>query len=380
MYRLCCGLLLLGSVSALAQLPAETIPNVLTLPENHPDTWIYAHDANFFSLVDGKVVVIDVAAESRNYKGHIGAGQFASFVQSTVRPELYVAETFFSRRTYGTRTDTLTIYDTVNLAPIGEVILPGEKRAHMVTQKAVLRLIDNDRLALVSNFTPASSVTVVDLEKREVLSEIETPGCNMIYATGKRGFSSLCVDGRVVTFELKRDGTVADSSTIEGMIDVDADPLFIKTADIGGISYFPSFKGHIQPVDFSGSKPKVLEKWSMVEDYGAETGWRPGGWQIITGHPDGRIFVLMNPEGMDGSHKDGGSNVWVFDAKSGEKKADLKLETWGISVEVTHSSPAYLVVTNANMAMDVYDADSGKLIRTIGDRAAEMPMVIHASE
>lgn len=380
MHRLWIGLLMIVSAAAQSQLPAESIPNVLTLQEDHPDTWVYAHDPNFFSLVDGKVVVLDVAADTRNYKGHIGAGQFASFVQSTVRPELYVSETFYSRRTYGKRTDVLTIYDTVNLAPVGEIILPGEKRAHVVTQKAVLRLTDNDRLALVSNFTPASSVTVVDLENRVVLGEVETPGCNMLYPTGKRGFSSLCVDGRMITIALNEDGTVAETSTQGPIMNVDEDPLFIKTAAIGGIRYFPSFKGQIQPIDFSGAKPKVLKKWSMVPNYGAENGWRPGGWQIISGHPDGRIFVLMNPEGSDGSHKDGGSNVWVFNAKTGERVQDLELKTWGVSLEVTHSKPAYLVVTNANMQMDVYAAQSGELIRTIGDRAAEMPLMIHASQ
>lgn len=57
------------SYDAWAELQAETIPKVLKLPESYPDTWIYGHDMNFTSIVDGKVVVLDVAAGNRNYKG-----------------------------------------------------------------------------------------------------------------------------------------------------------------------------------------------------------------------------------------------------------------------------------------------------------------------
>ena len=80
-----------------ADLAVETIPSVETLPEKYPDTWVFAHDFNFYSILDGKVAIVDVASPSRNFKGYIGASGFASFQHSTSRPELYSAQSFSSR-------------------------------------------------------------------------------------------------------------------------------------------------------------------------------------------------------------------------------------------------------------------------------------------
>ena len=66
-------------------------------------------------------------------------------------------------------------------------MLLGET-VQIVINKFAMQLIDEDRYLLVLNFTPAISVTVIDIEKREVLSEIPIGGCNMIYPSGKRGF------------------------------------------------------------------------------------------------------------------------------------------------------------------------------------------------
>ena len=159
-------------MTSLAELPVETIPNVETLPASYPDTWVYAHDTNFFSLSDAKVVLVDVAAENRHYKGSIPSSHFPSFIAATSRPEVYVAESLYSRRMRGERTDLVTIYDKVNLAPVGEVVLPGAKRGMIVTHKNTLQFLDNEKLLLVYNFTPSTSVSVIDIEKRAFLAEV----------------------------------------------------------------------------------------------------------------------------------------------------------------------------------------------------------------
>ncbi len=369
--------LLFIPLTAGAALPVEPIPHSLTLPDRYPDTWVFIHDMNFNSILDGKIVVLDVAADTRQYKGSIGAGQFASFTFSPRRNELYVTETFYSRRTRGQATDVLTIYDHRNLAPVDEIILPGDKRLKVVTHKHALQLTDNENMALVSNFTPAASVTVVDLESRKVLSEIQTPACNLVYPTGKRGFSTLCSNGTLSTFNLDKDGAVVSESVTRAFIDIDRDPLFAKTAEVGGITYFPSFLGNVQPVDFRPEKPVLLPAWSLVEGRQKKENWRPGGWQL-TGGTGQHLYVLMHQDGTDGSHKDGGSEVWVFDPEKQHRVQRIPLKTWGLSIELTHSSPAYLVVTNANMETDVYDARSGKHIRML--KVATDPFVMHANQ
>ena len=232
-----------------ADLPIETIPSSETLPEKYPDTWVFAHDFNFYSLIDGKITIIDVAAPSRNFKGIVGASGFASFQHSKSRPELYSAQSFYSRGTYGERTDVVVIIDTASLQPIDEIIIPS-KRQQVVTQKNSFQLTDDERMGLVMNFTPAASVTIVDLVNRKVLGEIAIPGCNFVFPTGKRGFSTLCADGTLATYGLSAEGAVTSSSRTEVFIDIDNDPIFVKNAIVGGITYFPSFRSRIQPVDF----------------------------------------------------------------------------------------------------------------------------------
>ena len=86
--------------------------------------------------------------------------------ESARRSELYVAETYYTRGTLGERTDVLTIYEKENLLPIAEVVLPGKKRALMLPHKGQVQLTNNEQFALIFNFTPAASVTVVDIDKK----------------------------------------------------------------------------------------------------------------------------------------------------------------------------------------------------------------------
>jgi methylamine dehydrogenase heavy chain len=87
----------------------------------------------------------------------------------------------------------------------------------------------------------------------------------------------------------------------------------------------------------------------------------------------------MQANGKEGSHKDGGSEVWVFQPEQGALQRRIKLETAAISIAVTRSTPSYLVVTNANMLLDVYDAPTGKLLRSISVGDGATPMVVHAN-
>lgn len=366
---------MLLSAAVTAELSPEKIPRVATLPADYPASWVFAHDANFDSLLTGKVVIVDVAADSHEYKGAIDAAQFATFIESSTRSELYVAESFYARGTRGERTDAVTIYDKATLKRSGEIILPGKKRAQIVTNKFATQLIDNDNYLLVFNFTPASSVTVIDVEKRAVLNEIPIPGCSMIYPTGERGFSSLCGDGSLLSIALNEKGAINKQEKLPAVFNVDDDPLFDKPAFIGEVAYFPSFKGGMQAIRLA-HKPKVLPSWSLISEEDAKDNWRPSGWQIISATDNGHLYVLMQKNGSNGSHKEGGEEVWGFAAKARQRIRRIALNNAGFSIEVTAGKQAFLVVTNVTMGIDVYSLD-GKLQRHIGDAGA-MPIILHA--
>ena len=362
--------------AAQAELPAEPIPNVETLSADYPDSLVFAHDANFEALIAGRVVLIDVAPEMRNYKGALDAAQFASFAESSQRDELYVAETFYSRGTRGERTDVITIYDKENLAPVDEILLPGGKRGMVVSNRYTIQLVDNDRYMFLFNFTPAASVVMLDMESRTILSETAIPGCALIYPTGKRGFSSLCSNGSMYTAQFDTKGQVVHQQRIDSFFDVDDDPLFDKPVLIGQMAYFPTFKGQMHEIDLSGKTPRPGDHWSLLDAQDQQQNWRPGGWQIATVGANGLIYVLMHPDGYNGSHKGGGSEVWVYDPKTQTREERITLKNWGVSIELTRGENPYLVVTNGDMQMDVY-ADDGEWIKLIGGAAA-MPLNLHA--
>jgi len=377
-------------LSTRAELAIEPTPNVKALTSNYPDHWMFIHDLNFASMVAGRVVIIDPAAASRQYKGAIGAGQMATFRPSRSRPELYVAESFYARGIDGARTDVLTIYDTATLDKTGEIVLPGGKRGQFVTQKASFVLTGDDRFGLIFNFTPAASVTVVDLIGRKVVGEtpvirkvlgaIPMPGCAFMYPTGMHGFTSLCGNGGLVSFVLDAKGKVVERKVSAPFNDIDHDAMFMKTAVIDGVAYFPTFTGHVRPIDLSGKFAKILDAWSLVSKAERKKNWRPGGWQLITSDGHGRFYVLMQKNGKEGSHKNGGGEVWVFDPKSRSRVARIPLKSWGISIEATKSTPSYLVVVNADMNLDVYDAGTGHWLRQIGGGLADSPYALYSVE
>ena len=360
-------------------LPAEPIPAVATLPAKS-EHWLYAHDAAFYSLTSGKVFLVDVGAKSRNVLGLIGAAQFPSFRQSAGRGELYVAESFFARGTRGKQTDVLTVYDASTLALSGEVLLPGAKRMQVVPQKAALQVTRDGEFALVFNFTPASSVTVVDLGKRDVVNEIALPGCMLAYPFGPTGFVTLCADGSLLAVVLDAQGQVVREHRTAPFNDIDGDPMFMKAGWIGESVYFPTFGGWIQPIDLGGPEPMPHERWRLQTDLaGAPRGAKPSGWQVISADAAGRLYVLMRENAAVGEHKFGGETVWVVDPGGGEVTNIIRLDTRAVSIEATGASEPLLAVTNAEMQLDVYDPTSGRKVRTIGGWGPAMPLSLHAA-
>ncbi len=362
--------------AATGAFTAEELGRVEQLPSSYPDHWVIAHDGAFFHMLEARMMVLDADAETapQQFKGAVSISLNGLFTQSAARSEMYVGETFYSRGQRGERTDVVTIYDKATLLPVGEVILPGGKRYQGLPEKYGLQLIDDDRMLLVFNLAPATSVTVVDVAARKILNEIPIPGCALMYPTGERGFSSLCSNHRFFSVVLDEHGNVTEKFRGEPFFDSNEDPLFEKPVIVDGVAYFQSFKGIVYPVDLSAKRPAIGETWSLLGE--ADQGWRPGGWQFnaVNG---ANLYVLMHPDGRNGSHKDGGPEVWVFDLNSRQRRARITLKTWGISLMVTADEDPLMVITNAAMALDVYRANTGEYLRTLGPHNQETPFVVY---
>ena len=339
-------------------LPAETIPKVETLPAHYPTAW------SFLNYAGDRVELRNVGTDTREVKGQLQAHDSATLLVSTKRPEIYVADTVWSRGVRGVRTDFITVYDAQTFNPVGEIVLPGAKRALITAMEGLFAFTDDQRMALVFNFTPASSVTVVDLVKRQPLGEIDIPGCSLIYPSGARGFSTLCSSGTLLTIKLDANGAVAGRSESKPFNPLDTDPLFTSSTTVAGVRYFPSLQGRVQPIDLKGDDSKVLADWPLVSAADAAAHWRPSGWQLIASDEQKLLYVLMQADAHEGTHKDPGNEVWVFNAATKTRIKRLRLVRAGSSIALTHTTEPLLLV-QAGTRLDVYDPVNGGLVRSL---------------
>ena len=371
-------LILALAAPAFGQIAPEPTGRIETLPERYPAHWIILQDGAFFHMNDGKMIVVDADSDdpAGRVKGMFNANFIAQFYQSKTRPELYVTETYRSRGTRGERTDVLTIYDKRTLAPTGEVVIPP-KRASLMPLNYHLQLVDEEKIALVYNFTPATSVSVIDIVGREFLGEIPIPGCSLVYPMAGRAFASLCTDGTMLGVTLDEEGGQASTTRTAVFFDANNNPLIEKAAIIDGVAYFPTFAGQVVPVDLRGSSPVPRTPWSLVGNEAG--GWRPGGLAVTATDAAGRMYVLMHPEGYEGSHKDPGTEVWVFDVAARQRVERIVLELPAISIGMTRDDDPLLVTTNINLEIDVYDANTGEYRRTLGATGAQTPFLLHGA-
>jgi methylamine dehydrogenase heavy chain len=341
-----------------APLPADSTLKVDTLPAKYPTGWA------FLNYAGDRIELRNVGGDSREVKGQLQARDSATLLASTTRPELYIADTVWSRGVRGTRTDFITIYDTKTLNPVDEIVLPGGKRALITSMEGLLAFTDDQRMALVFDFTPASSVTVVDLVKRRVLGEIEIPGCMLVYPSGNRGFSTLCSSGTLLTIRLDEHGAAAGRTESKAFNPLDRDPLFTASTSIGGVRYFPSLHGRVQPIDMRTDDVKILPDWPLSTPAEQAEQWRPSGWQVIASDEQKLLYVLMQAHAEEGTHKDPANEVWVYQVSSKSRVKRMRLVRPGSSISLTHAAEPLLLV-QAGERLDVYDPLSGSLVRSL---------------
>ena len=364
---------LIGKIALAAvfpqPLPSEPTPNVATLPDRYPATWAFVdYSGSHFELRD-------VGSDAGGVKGGLpGREATASLLISHERPEIYLADTVWSRGTFGVRTDFIDIYDKRTLKVTGEILLP--RRGLMSPQEGLFTFTDSQRMALVFNFTPGSSVTVVDLVGRKVLGRIDIPGCSLAYATGERSFTTLCQSGTAMTVRLDAHGKPVARSESAAFNSVDTDPLFTSSALIGGIRYFPTMLGNVRPIDLGGDVVKVLPEWSLVTPQDANAHWAPGGWQLSAGDGKRLLYVLMHPDAHEGTQKAPGTEVWAFDVTAKKRVARIRLVRPALSIAVTRTSEPMLLVQSAS-TLDVYDARTGAWLRALQLPGANSRMLIY---
>lgn len=362
----------------LPPLPIEETGNVMTLPDIFPETWMFVDESNFSTMFGGKMILLDVAEtrHSKRIKGTADKNLLGSFIQPKTRPEFYIMESFHSRGARGPLTEVLTIYNKTTMAVIKEIVWK-DRRLFALPRRNAMALSADEKFLYVANFSPAGSFTVVDLNSKKIIETIETPGCVLTFSTGIRSISSLCSNGGLLTTVIDETGHLKSRHRIKPFFDTDKTPIFERPAIIDGIAYFPSFDGLLHELDLSGKVAKHITSWSLLNEQERQQNWRPGGLALDDSDEQGRLYIIMNPEGRDGTQTQGGSQVWVFDVREKKRIKVIDIPSWAVSIALTRGKKPLLVVTNGEFNLDIYDPIDGVLIQTISDFGNITPLVIY---
>ena len=365
----------------LPPLPIEPIGQVATLAADFPESWMYVDEISFANMFGGKIILMDVAETrpAKRIKAMADKALIGNFTQARSRNEFYIMETFHERGARGKRTDVLAIYDKTTFNIVKELIWDetGTVRVQALPERYSMTLTADERFLLVSNFSPAASFTVVDLDTREIVTTIGTPGCVLTYPTGKNGVSSLCNNGGLLSTVLDNNGYMQAQYQIAPFFDTDKTPIYERPAIVDGIAYFPSFAGLVHAIDLRGDVAAHLETWSLVSAQERRQNWRPSGLALIDTDEQGLVYLLMNPGGHDGSQTHGSEHVWVFDMAAKQRLRAIDLPSFGISLALSRGARPKLVVTNADMNLDVLDARSGAFMQTISDFGNTTPLLLN---
>ncbi len=312
-------------LAGAAELPPESPGAIEKLSPPFDAHWVWVAD-----LVLERLALVDL--DSGKFLGLINGGYGPMSPQFGIeRGEMYLASTYFSRRVRGTRTDVLEVYDIATLSPVGEVVVPS-KRATDAVALGHTAITDDDRFVAVFNWTPATSLSIVDVVQRRLAAEVTIPGCSLVYAAGKRRFFSLCADGSALVVTLNDDGSEAGKKRTQPFFDPIKDPVTEKAARYLDQWIFASFEGLAYTVDVSAEEMRFEPPWPLVNDADRKDSWRVGGLQHLAVHEKtGRLYSMVH-QGEADTHKEPGTEIWVYDLKDHKRQHRIELLNPGITV------------------------------------------------
>lgn len=310
---LLCAALASAMGTARADLPIEELKGGARLPPATPHR-LYVMDAAFNHLVDSRVNLYD--GDSGKFLGMVPTSFNGHMTVSADGRDIYVMTTYYERLNRGKRTDVIEAWDAEILTPKFEVPIP-QKRAQALNYRNYLRQSSDGTLLFVQNATPATSVTVVDLKTRQFADEITAAaGCWSVIPlpSRPRSFATICGDGALLTVDLDEAGKLAGQQRSKPMFELEKDPIFTHTENLGDTFYFVSYNGNVYSADFSGKEVTFGTPWSLLDASGKDRGWRPGGYNLLAiNQANKRLYVGMHPDGKEGSHKTPAAEIWVYD-------------------------------------------------------------------
>jgi methylamine dehydrogenase heavy chain len=173
----------------------------------------------------------------------------------------------------------------------------------------------------------------------------------------------LCADGSVatVTFDEKLKTT---NERVKKVFDAEKDPVFEHSGwdKRDRMLYLVSYSGAVIPLDLTGAAAKKQAPWSLTTPEERAAGWKPGGWQVTHFHvPSKRLYVLMH-RGHEWTHKDPGTEVWVFDVQTQRRLQKIKLSKAAQSIAVSQDdSPLLYTIVDGAPQIITYNVSAGSV-------------------
>ncbi len=327
-------LLLCGAVAAHAETPTEKAA-VEVLPDHAGKQWFWVWGNGAPAQIDGRAYLFN---DDGRLLGQLNTGFWPNnLISSEKRNELFAVETYFSRGLRGTRTDVVTVYDPRTLAAKREIPIPP-KRITSLGSTGLSVLSDDERFLLVFNYTPAQSVSIVDLDSSRFVTEVETPGCAALYPAGDRDFYLLCGDGGFLHLRLNNEGQPVLSERIAPVFVPTRDFLTTAASRLNNTWYFVSHDNNVYALDMKPEGLKLADKWSLLSDGERKKDWRISGIQhtaILRSR--GQLYVLMH-QGAPDTQEEPGTEAWVFDLRDHQRISRIKLKEQSISIGVSQGA------------------------------------------
>lgn len=352
------------TASAQKNEPKETLTAGAKLSTEAQDR-LYVMDTVFDHLTESRLHIFDGA--TGKFLGMIPTSFNGHMQVSNDGKKIYTMTTYHERVTRGKRTDTVEVWDALGLNFEKEIILPNN-RIQGLNYRGMFRQSTDGKFVIFQNATPATSVGVVDIEKGEHVAELTaTAGCWSVnpLPNKPRSFTTICGDGALLTIDLDEKGQIATQHRSEKMFSVKDDPIFITPGFVGSDAYFVSFYGNIYTADFSGDQVSFKPSWSVLSDEDRAKGWVPGGYNLLATHEgSNRLYVLMHPNGEEGTHKNPAAEIWVFDLATKKRVARVPGMDL-LSISIDEPGKRLLGIDGGNVHIFDISADEPKLIKTI---------------
>ncbi|TVS16468.1 MAG: methylamine utilization protein MauE [Gammaproteobacteria bacterium] len=351
-------LVLLGAVLSLAAVAEQRWDSIRGAIETAPPP-----GPHWFTLRNGHTGHVLDAATGES-QGTLTLSLFSPALRPHVEAGMvYTYGSFYTRTYYGDRTDAVIFFDLETMSPVDEVIIPP--KAAGIGHSGMIGLIDQ-RFIGVWNITPGMSVSIVDVESRTFTGEISTPGCATVYPQG-RGFFMICGDGALQYVSLDETGTENGRLRSRTFFSVEDDPVFDYSVPTEHGWVFVSLEGMVFEARIEDDEIVIEEPWSILSETDRADGWRISGRQPFAYNAATGIFMtLMHQGGTQDNYKEPGTELWAFNLRTQRRGYRTELDNPSRNIALTRDDdPVVLVVGTEDRSVDVRQARSGRLLRTI---------------